>query len=110
MGTSTIDFNKTSSTLNTLGQVFKLYSNHFPGTIPAAISGNSPQPAAAVSAGLDQPKTSSGSPTYPAGVFAALTPDRRSLIVAVVNATDSEQKLNLNVPAINFPDCPRTGF
>jgi alpha-N-arabinofuranosidase len=97
MGTSTIDFNKTSSTLNTLGQVFKLYSNHFPGTIPAAISGNSPQPAPQYPPAPDQPKTSSGSPTYPLDVFAALTSDRRSLIVAVVNATDSEQKLNLNV-------------
>ena len=45
MGTSTIDFNQTASTLNVLGQVFKLYSNHFPGTIPVAITGNSPQPA-----------------------------------------------------------------
>ena len=34
MGTSTLDFNRTASTLNTLGLVFKMYSNHFPGTIP----------------------------------------------------------------------------
>ena len=46
----------------------------------------------------DQPKVSSGSPTYPLDVFAALTPDRKFLTVAVVNATESEQKLDLNVP------------
>ena len=97
MGTSTIDFNQTSSTLNTLGQVFKLYSNQFPGTIPVAITGNSPQPAPQFPPAPDQPKNSSGSPTYPLDVFAALTPDRKFLTVAVVNATDSEQKLDLNV-------------
>lgn len=97
MGTSTIDFNQTSSTLNVLGQVFKLYSNHFPGTIPVAITGNSPQPAPQYPPSPDQPKVSSGSPTYPLDVFASLTPDRKFLTVAVVNATDSEQKLDLNV-------------
>jgi len=97
MGTSTIDFNKTSSTLNTLGQVFKLYSNHFPGTIPVAIAGNSPQPAPQYPPAPDQPKASSGSPTYPLDMFAALTPDHKYLTVAVVNATDAEQKLALNV-------------
>lgn len=97
MGTSTIDFNQTSSTLNTLGQVFKLYSNNFPGTIPIAISGSSPQPAPQYPPAPDQPKVSSGSPTYPLDVFAALTPDRKFLTIAVVNATDSEQKLDLNV-------------
>ncbi|HWE86337.1 MAG TPA: hypothetical protein VG267_15445 [Terracidiphilus sp.] len=97
MGTSTIDFNKTSSTLNTLGQVFRLYSNHFPGTIPVAIAGNSPQPAPQYPPAPDQPKTASGSPTYPLDVFAAVTPDHKYLTVAVVNATDSEQKLALNV-------------
>ncbi len=34
MGTSTLDFNRTASTLNTLGLVFKMYSNDFPGSIP----------------------------------------------------------------------------
>jgi len=97
MGTSTIDFNQTTSTLNTLGQVFRLYSNNFPGTIPVAISGNSPQPAPQFPPSPDQPKVSSGSPTYPLDVFAALTPDHKYLTVAVVNATDSEQKLDLNI-------------
>jgi alpha-N-arabinofuranosidase len=97
MGTSTIDFNKTSSTLNALGLVFRLYSNHFPGTIPVSIAGNSPQPAPQYPPAPDQPKTSSGSPNYPLDVFAALTPDHKFLTVAVVNATDLEQKLDLNV-------------
>src|SRR6185437_9493973 len=97
MGTSTLDFNKTSSTLNALGQVFKLYSNNFADTIPVAVSGNSPPPAPAFPPAPDQPKVSSGSPTYPLDVFASLTPDHKFLAVAVVNATDAEQKIDLNV-------------
>jgi len=39
---------------------------------------------------------SSGSPTYPLDMFAALTPDRKFLTLAVVNATESEQKFDLS--------------
>lgn len=97
MGTSTIDYNATSSTLNTLGLVFKLYSNTFPGAIPVAVGGNSPQPAPKYPVGGDQPHVNSGSPTYPLDLYAALSPDRKSLLVAVVNATESTQKLDLNL-------------
>jgi alpha-L-arabinofuranosidase len=101
MGTSTLDFNKTSSTLNALGQVFKLYSNNFADTIPVAVSGNSPQPEPKFPPAPDQPKGSSGSPTYPLDVFASLTPDHKFLTVAVVNATDQEQKLNVNIAGVH---------
>ena len=97
MGTSTLDFNRTVSTLNTLGLVFKMYSNNFPGSIPIEVSGNSPQPAAKYPPAPDQPKVNSGSPTYPLDVFAALSPDRKFLSVAVVNATDMQQTLELKV-------------
>ena len=102
MGTSTLDFNRTDSTLNTLGLLFKIYSNSFSGSIPVAVSGNSPQPEAKYPPAPDQPKTNSGSPTYPLDVFAALSADRKSLMVAVVNATESEQKLDLNVSGVRL--------
>ena len=102
MGTSTLDFNRTSSTLNTLGLLFKMYSNSFPGTIPVGVGGNSPQPEAKFPPSPDQPKVSSGSPTYPLDVFAALTPDHKFLAVAVVNATESEQKLDFKLSGIRF--------
>src|SRR6202041_1950229 len=38
-----------------------------------------------------------GSPTYPLDMFAAFSADKKFLIVSVVNATDSEQKFDLNV-------------
>jgi alpha-N-arabinofuranosidase len=97
MGVSTLDYNSTAATLNTTGLLFKLYSEHFPGSIPVTLSGNSPQPAPKYPPGGDQPKKSSGSPTYPLDMFAALTPDHKFLTVAVVNATQSEQKFTLSV-------------
>ncbi len=98
MGVSTLDISPTSSVLNSTGLLFKVYGDHFVGTIPVAITGNSPQPATD-SRYADEPRKSSGSPTYPLDMFAALTPDHKFLTLAVVNATESEQKFDLNVAA-----------
>ena len=96
MGTSTLDITPTDATLNPTGLVFKMYHD-FVGTTPVDVSGNSPQPPTDSEKYADEPKTRSGSPTYPLDVFAALTPDHKNLEVAVVNATDSEQKFDLSV-------------
>ncbi len=97
MGTSTLDFNQTSSTLNGLGLVFKMYSNTFPGTVPVAVGGSASQPEPKFPIGGDQPKQTSGSSTYPLDVYAAVSSDRRTLHVAVVNATESTQTLDLEL-------------
>ncbi len=97
MGVSTLDFNGATSTLNTIGLLFKMYGHHFVGSVPVALSGNSPQPAPKYPVGGDQPETNSGSPTYPLDMVAAFTADRKYLTIAVVNATESEQKFDLNV-------------
>ena len=102
MGVSTLDFNSTAATLNTTGLLFKLYGEHFVGSIPVALSGNSPQPAPKYPIGGDQPKTNSGSPTYPLDMVAALTADRKELTLAVVNATESAQPLALNVAGVRL--------
>jgi alpha-N-arabinofuranosidase len=99
MGTSTLDFNQTASTLNGLGLVFKMYSNTFPGTLPVAVGGSAPQPAPKYPVGGDQPSQNSGSPTYPLDVYAALSADRRTLHIAVVNATESAHTLDLELTA-----------
>lgn len=98
MGVSTLDYNQTAATLNTNGLLFKLYGEQLgAGSIPVALTGNSPQPAPTQHIVGDLPRTSAGSPTYPLDMVSALSPDRKSLTLAVVNATDSEQKFNLNV-------------
>ena len=96
-GSAMMDQTPTAATLNTTGLVFKLYGDHFPGTIPVSLSGNSPQPAPKYPAGADQPIKSSGSPTYPLDMVATLSPDHKFLAIAVVNATESEHSFDLNV-------------
>ena len=96
MGTSSLDISPTASAINALGVVYELYGEHLPGTIPVAVSGNSPQPTTNPNYG-DEPKIRSGSPTYPLDVLATLTPDHRCLNLIVVNATEKDQKFDLKV-------------
>jgi alpha-N-arabinofuranosidase len=85
-GMSWLSYNATDSTYSEQGLLFLLYRKHF-GTIPVEISGNSPQPAPKWPAGGDQPSVTSGSPTYPLDMSAALSADRKTLTIAVINAT-----------------------
>ena len=98
MGVSTLDYNQTAATLNTNGLLFRLYGEQLgAGSIPVALTGNSPQPAPTQHIVGDLPRTSAGSPTYPLDMVAALSPDHKFLTLSVVNATDSAQKFDLNV-------------
>lgn len=96
MAISTVDFNSTGATYNSRGLLYKMYREHF-GTLPVELSGNSPQPPPKYPPYGDQPETSSGSPTYPLDMVAAMTEDHKFLTVAVVNGTDTEQKFDLEV-------------
>ncbi len=101
MAVSTLDYNSTGAVYNSRGVLYKMYRDHF-GTLPVAVSGNSPQPAPKYPPYGDQPETSAGSPTYPLDMVAALTEDRKYLTVAVVNATETVKKLNLNVTGVRL--------
>ena len=85
-GASTMDITPTGAVLNATGEVFKLYGEHFgTGTIPVAIEGNSPQPPPKYPVGFAHPQVRAGSPTYPLDIIAGLSPDGRSLRIAVVS-------------------------
>ncbi|MFL6416691.1 MAG: alpha-L-arabinofuranosidase C-terminal domain-containing protein, partial [Bryobacteraceae bacterium] len=105
MSVSTLDYNSTGATLNTTGLLYKMYRDHF-GSVPVALSGNSPQPAPKYPPYGDQPKTSTGSPTYPLDMVAALTEDHKFLAIAVVNATESAQEFALNVSGLRLSGPP----
>ena len=94
--TSTMSSNRTEAILNPTGMLFKMYRDHF-GTIPVEVTGNSPQPKPAFPAGGDQPAVNPGSPTYPLDVVAAFSEDRKSLSIAVLNPSDSEQSIRLQI-------------
>jgi alpha-N-arabinofuranosidase len=98
---STLSATLTDAVLNPTGLMFKMYRDHF-GTLPVAVSGASLQPPPRFPIGGEQPKVNAGSDTFPLEVAAALTPDRRSLTVAVVNATDAVQTLDLSVTGVTL--------
>ncbi|HKF50457.1 MAG TPA: hypothetical protein VKB38_24045 [Terracidiphilus sp.] len=94
--TAMMSENRTEATLNPTGMLFKMYRDHF-GTIPVEVTGDSPQPKPTFPAGGDQPAVNPGSDTYPLDVSAALSEDRKTLAIAVLNPSDSEQSIKLSI-------------
>jgi len=94
MATAWLDFDRTRSLISAKGRVFQLYNRHF-GKWPLAVSGNAPVPAPQYPIGGDQPRVNTGSATWPLDVSAALTADRRALVLAVVNATEEPHALDV---------------
>jgi alpha-N-arabinofuranosidase len=82
------------------GLVMKVLHDHFAGALPVAVTGNSPQRAIKGAVGVDTSARPSGSPTYPLDVFAALSADRKKLVVSVVNPTETSQDCELNVTGV----------
>jgi alpha-L-arabinofuranosidase len=103
--TAMMSQNRTEAILNPTGMLFKMYRDHF-GTIPVEVTGDSPQPKPTFPAGGDQPSVNPGSDTYPLDISAALSVDRKSLSIAVLNPSDSEQSIKL---AINGAHLASTG-
>jgi len=75
-------YDGTHAALQPMGLVLKLFSDHY-GSIPVAVTGNSPQHEVKGTAGVDKPFVSSGSATYPLDVSASLSADKKKLIVWV---------------------------
>ena len=101
--TSCLAFNGADSCYSTTGLAFYLYRHHF-GTIPVVVTGNAPQHPVKGTVGVDKPVVSSGSDTYPLDVVASLSSDRKFLTVAVVNPTESPQKINVTFNHIALQD------
>jgi alpha-N-arabinofuranosidase len=78
-----------------------MYSDHF-GSLPVEVSGDSPQPKPIYPAGGDQPAVNPGSDTFPLDVTAAFTGDRKTLTFAVLNPSDSEQRLKLSINGVKL--------
>ncbi len=98
---SNLNYDGNEAVLSSVGLVFELYRQHF-GTIPVEVSGNSPQKPVKGTIGVDKPRVSSGSDTYPMDVAAALTADHRKLTVAVVNPTETAHEMELAVKGVQL--------
>jgi alpha-N-arabinofuranosidase len=107
MATGWIDHDRTRSVISATGRMYQMYNQHF-GTIPVEVAGNVPVPKPEFPAGGDQPRVNAGSATYPLDVSAALTADRKALVVAVVNATETAQSLQLNLEGFAAAKSGRT--
>ncbi|HVU48826.1 MAG TPA: hypothetical protein VHD85_22050 [Terracidiphilus sp.] len=94
--TAMMSENRTEAVLNPTGMLFKMYRDHF-GTIPVEVTGDSPQPKPVFPAGGDQPAINPGSDTYPLDLSAALSEDRKTLAIAVLNPSDSEQSIRIAI-------------
>ena len=53
---------------------------------------------------MDKPTVSSGSDTYPLDVAAALSADKKILTVAIINPTETVQKIGINFKNIELWD------
>ncbi|MGH9737317.1 MAG: alpha-N-arabinofuranosidase [Candidatus Acidiferrales bacterium] len=73
------------------GLVMKLMATHFAGALPVDVKGNSPQQPVRGTPFLDIPTSPIGSPTYPLDVVAAISGDRKTFLVSVVNPTEAAQ-------------------
>jgi alpha-L-arabinofuranosidase len=51
---------------------------------------------------VDKPKVPSGSPTYPLDVTAALTDDRKTLTVSIVNPSDQPQRIEASFAGVKL--------
>ncbi len=95
-GTSCLSFTDTDVDYNASGLMYKLFESQF-GRIPVSVKGNSPQPDPQWPVGGDQPLVNAGGDVYPLDVVAALTKDGDTLTVIVINPTEKEQQLMLNI-------------
>jgi alpha-N-arabinofuranosidase len=94
--TATYSASGGQAVLNPVGMLFKFYRDRF-GTIPVDVSGDSPQPKPTEPPGGEQPVVHAGSDTFPLDVAAAWTADGTALTVAVINPTETEQTLSLEI-------------
>jgi len=95
-GPCAIRYDRTDGVLNGSGLLFKLYTDHF-GSIPVEVDGNAPQHEVSGTVGVDKPAETSGSPTYPLDVVAALSTDGSTLTISVANPTENVQDVVLQL-------------
>jgi len=78
----------------------KVLHDHFAGALPVAVAGNSPQRPGNGVVGIDNSAKPSGSPTFPLDVFAALSADRKTLAISVINPTEASQVCDLTLTGV----------
>ncbi len=84
------------------GLVMKLMASHFTGALPLEVGGNAPQQPLRGTPMVDMGSQPTGSPTYPLDVMAALTGDRKTFLLSVVNPTEEAQEFSLRIAGVKL--------
>ncbi len=103
---SCISHNAHETTYSPTGLAFRLLREHY-GTIPVALTGNVPQKDVPGTVGVDKASKPSGSDTYPLDMTAALTADRRTLTIAIVNPAPDAQDVDLKISGVTLADAAK---
>ncbi len=102
LGTVLVDTTGEVTGYSAEGLALKIMANHFTNALPVAVSGNSPQPAVPGTPWVDTPKVPIGSPTYPLDVVAALSSDRKKLILSIVNPAETATEYSPRIGGVNL--------
>ena len=84
------------------GLVLKIMATHFANARPVPVSGNAPPQPVPGTPWVDIPKTPIGSHTFPLDVLAAISGDKRKLLISVVNPTESATEFSLGVTGVRL--------
>jgi alpha-N-arabinofuranosidase len=84
------------------GLVLKLMATHFAGAIPLELTGNSPQKPMRGTPMVDIGTQPTGSPTYPLDAVAALSADRKALLLSVANPTEVVQEFSPRLSGVRL--------
>lgn len=102
LGTVLIDKTGKAAGLSAEGLTMKIMANHFSNALPLAVSGNSPQQPVNGTTFVDIPTSPVGSPTYPLDVVAALSGDRKTFILSVVNPTEDSHEFAPQISGVKL--------
>jgi len=103
-GFSTVITDHTGDAVGLLaeGLAIKIMRDHFAGALPVQVGGNSPQLPVSGTPLVDRPTKPIGSPTYPLDVVAALSGDRKTLILSVINPSEQNHEFAPQVGGVKL--------
>jgi alpha-N-arabinofuranosidase len=84
------------------GVVMKLLQTHFLNALPLALDGDSPQQLVAGTPFVDRGLKPTGSPTYPLDILAAISSDRKKIILSVINPSEEGRSVTLNLSGVKL--------
>jgi alpha-L-arabinofuranosidase len=101
MGMVATDSHGDAVGFRTDGLVIKVLHDHFAGALPVVVTGSSSWPKPSGVVAIDASERPSGSPTFPIDVFAALSADKRTIAISVINPTEKPQECELNLMGVS---------